>query len=221
MVDNKKSNLIIVNPTLNNLINTSTTYNVFVYDTSGLLSLLDSSNIFDFTVMYIGDNYISQEQGSKKLLMNKHNIDYINSLFMEWLNTHKKRHDKIIITLDEFVRNNDIYYLRSLFGRFMVTLKNILNTSVYLIRLPENFLDLFEQLNITENNTIMLVNIDVYSQPTTINMVIELVELFNNNGYNIHVLYNIIDDTIKLTNLDLTNMRNCCVITMYGRIYFR
>ncbi len=56
MVD-KKTNLIVVNPTLNNLINVDN-MNVFVYDVNGILSLLDNSNIFDFTTMYVNDYYI-------------------------------------------------------------------------------------------------------------------------------------------------------------------
>jgi hypothetical protein len=218
MIDGKKSNIIIVNPTWDNLINTSTDYNVFIYDVNGLFSLLESSDISDFTITYVNDSYISQGQKVKKLLLKKHNIDYINMLFIEWLNTYK--HGKVIITLDEFVRNSDIYYLRSLFGRFMVTLKNILKKSVYLVRLPENFLDLFEQLGIADNDVTILVNIDKYLQQETINKLIELIDLFENNGYVVYTLYNIIDDTLQLTNLNLTDMKNCCIITLDGRVYF-
>jgi hypothetical protein len=220
MIDGKKSNLIVVNPTWDNLINTSTDYNVFIYDVNGLFSLLSDSDVVDFTIAHVDDNFVSrsQKQKVKKLLLEQHNIDYINILFMEWLNIYK--HGKVVITLDEFVRNSDTYYLRSLFGRFMVTLKNILKNSVCLVRLPENFLDLFEQLGIADNDVTILVNIDKYLQQETINKMIELIDLFETNGYVVYTLYNIIDDTLKLTNLNLTTMKNCCIITLDGRVYF-
>jgi hypothetical protein len=220
-VNNKKTNLIIINPTLDNLINTSTDHdvNTFIYDTNGIFSLLDNSSIFDFVITYV-DNRILQEQERISSLIEKHHIDYINKLFVDWLNVYNR--SKIVITLDDFVKNSDIQYLRSLFGRFMVSLKNILRKSIYLIRLPENFLDLFEQLNITNNDVIILVNIDKYLQPTTIDKTMELIKLFNDNGYDeVYVLYNIIDDTLKLTNFDLTKTKNCCIITTDGRVYFR
>ncbi len=155
-------------------------------------------------------------------------MDYVNVLFMEWLNiyVYDKKHNKTVITLDEFVNNNDIHYLRSMFGRFVTTLKNIFRKSVYLVRLPENLLDLLdllEQLNMANNNSIVLVNIDRYFQQMAfdiVDIVRKLIELFNNNGYDVHTIYNIIDDTIKLTNLDLSTMKNSCIITRDGRIYY-